>query len=57
MGGTREVLSHGMCIPAANEAKTNNRVKGEGGVTQSPLCMIKCTKTSLTSRLIPFFLR
>ena len=32
-------------------------VKGEGRVTQSRSCMIKCTKTSLTSRIIPFFLR
>ena len=46
-----------MCIPAANGAKTNNDVKGEGRGTQSPSCMIKCTKTSLTSTLIPFVLR
>ena len=57
MGGAWEVLSHGMCIPAAKKAKTTNRVKGEGRVTQCRSCMIKCIKTSLTSRLIPFFLR
>ena len=32
-----------------------SRVKGES--SQSRSCIIKCTKTSLTSRPIPFFLR
>ena len=39
-----------------NEKQTMvSRVKAE--VSQSRLCMIKCTQASLKSRLIPFFLR